>query len=89
MGVCAIAPSQIVPTPGAVFNAHVSGEDDPKAESRSYVPAAIEILLTAPLEQGAGRIVYSQQLLREFGLITDGRGYGVDAALPVSGFAGH
>ncbi|MEA2171316.1 MAG: hypothetical protein QOF76_4616 [Solirubrobacteraceae bacterium] len=87
IGVSAVAPSQIVATPGAVFNDHVSGPEDPKAEPAAYVPDAIRILLTAPLEQVSGRVVYSQQLLQEFGVITDARGYGVDAALPVSGFA--
>lgn len=87
VGVAAIAPSQLVATPGAVLNELVRGEQDPRAEPAEYMPRAIELLLTAPLPEISGRVVYSQQLLTEYGLIREGRGYGVDPKLPVSGFA--
>ena len=87
VGVSAVAPSLIVPTPGALFNEIITGADDPRAEDVSYMPEAVRILATAPLEQVAGRVVYSQQLLSEHGLIEHGKGVGVDPARRVSGFA--
>lgn len=87
VGVAAIAPSQIVPTPGAVFNRIITGPDDPRAEPPSYLAEAIALLATIPLDEMAGRVVYSQQLLAEYGLLTDGTGRGVDPSLPISGFA--
>ncbi|WP_237727140.1 SDR family NAD(P)-dependent oxidoreductase [Rhodococcus jostii] len=87
VGVAALAPSQLVPTPGAVFNDLVRGAKDPRAESTEFMTRAIEILLTAPLEEISGRVVYSQQLLVEYGVLGEGRGYGLDAQLPISGFA--
>ncbi|GAA3561432.1 SDR family NAD(P)-dependent oxidoreductase [Amycolatopsis ultiminotia] len=87
IGVAALAPSQLVPTPGAVLNELVQGAEDPRAEPAEYMARAVEILLTAPLKEISGRVVYSQQLLAEYGLIDHGRGYGVDAEMPVSGFA--
>jgi citronellol/citronellal dehydrogenase len=87
IGVAAIAPSLIVPTPGALANAQISGADDPRAEDPAYMTAAIRTLVTDPLEQMAGRVVYSQQLLLEKGLIDTGAGLGVDPARRVTGYA--
>ncbi len=86
VGVAAVAPSQLVATPGAVLNGHVSGPDDPDAEPTDYMAQAIGLLITDPVERVAGRVVYSQQLLLEAGLIEAGAGLGVDPAVPVSGF---
>jgi citronellol/citronellal dehydrogenase len=87
VGVAAIAPSLIVPTPGALANAQVSGPDDPRAEDPAYMPAAIRTLVCDPLEEMAGRVVYSQQLLLEKGLIEAGAGLGVDPGRRVTGYA--
>lgn len=87
VGVAAIAPSQIVPTPGAVFNRVISGPEDPRAEPPDHLAVAIALLATLPLHEMAGRVVYSQQLLLERGLLAQGAGRGVAADLPISGFA--
>ncbi|MDQ2622747.1 MAG: SDR family NAD(P)-dependent oxidoreductase [Actinomycetota bacterium] len=87
VGVAALAPSQIVPTPGAVMNEHVTGEDDPLAEPSRYMAEAMAILLTMPLDEMAGRVVYSQQLLLERGVLETGAGLGADPEVPVSGFS--
>jgi citronellol/citronellal dehydrogenase len=87
IGVAAIAPSQIVPTPGALSNGQITGVDDPRAEDPMYMPAAVRILVTDPVERMTGRVVYSQQLLLERGLIASGAGLGVDASQPVTGYA--
>ena len=87
VGVAAIAPSQIVPTPGAIFNGIITGADDPRAEPPGHLAEAIALLATLPLDEVAGRVVYSQQLLTEYRLLAGGAGRGVDPALPISGFA--
>ena len=51
------------------------------------MPAAVRILVTDPVERMTGRVVYSQQLLLERGLIASGAGLGVDASRPVTGYA--
>jgi NAD(P)-dependent dehydrogenase (short-subunit alcohol dehydrogenase family) len=87
IGIAAIAPSLIVPTPGALANAQITGPEDPRAEDPAYMPEAIRLLVTDPLDEMAGRMVYSQQLLVEKGLLDDGGGLGVDASRRVSGYA--
>jgi NAD(P)-dependent dehydrogenase (short-subunit alcohol dehydrogenase family) len=86
IGISAVAPSMIVPTPGAMFNSHVSGEDDPRVEPSSYMAEAIRLLITEPLEEVTGRVVYSQELLLEHGVISAGAGLGADPARTTSGF---
>jgi NAD(P)-dependent dehydrogenase (short-subunit alcohol dehydrogenase family) len=87
VGVAAIAPSLIVPTPGALANAQISGPGDPRAEDPTHMPDAIRVLVTDPVEAMAGRVVYSQQLLKEKGLLAGGGGLGVDPRRRVSGYA--
>ena len=41
VGVAAIAPSLIVPTPGALANAQITGPEDPRAEDPAYMPEAV------------------------------------------------
>jgi NAD(P)-dependent dehydrogenase (short-subunit alcohol dehydrogenase family) len=86
VGVAAVAPSQIVPTPGALFNRLITGPEDPKAEKPAFMPEAIFLLATLPLEEMSGRIVYSQRMLLEQGQIEAGSGLGFDGR-PLSGYA--
>ena len=86
VGVAAIAPSLIVPTPGALANAQITGPEDPRAEDPAYMPEAIRMLVTDELDRVAGRVLYSQQLLLEKGLIESGGGLGVDPARRVTGY---
>jgi hypothetical protein len=51
------------------------------------MPGAVRVLVTDPLEEMAGRVVYSQQLLTEKGVLSNGGGLGVDQRRRVSGFA--
>ena len=39
------------------------------------------------LDKVTGRVTYSQQILKEFGWITEGRGLGVDPGRPGSGYS--
>ncbi len=48
---------------------------------------AVLLLATEPLEKVTGRVTYSQQLLKEYGLLDEAKGVGVDPELPVSGFS--
>ncbi len=85
ISVTAVSPSQVVPTPGTVFHKLVTGMDDPRGEPASVLAKATLLLATEPYEKISGRVTYSQQILKEFGWITDARGRGVDT--PGSGYS--
>ena len=78
ISVTAVAPSQIVPTPGTVHHRLVEGFDDPRGEPPIVMARAALLLATEPLERVAGRVAYSQQILKEFGWIEEARGRGVE-----------
>lgn len=78
ISVTAVAPSQVVPTPGTVYHRLVSGLDDPRGEPPLLMARAALLLATEPIERVSGRVTYSQQILREFGWIETARGRGVD-----------
>ena len=86
VGVSAVAPSLIVPTPGTVFHRLVTGYDDPRGEHPNVLARAVLLLATEALDKVSGRVCYSQQVLREFGWIAEGSGPGIDDGWPVSGF---
>jgi len=85
ISVTAVSPSQVVPTPGTVFHKLVTGMDDSRGEPASVLARATLLLATEPYEKVSGRVTYSQQILKEFGQITDARGRGVDT--PGSGYS--
>ena len=45
------------------------------------------LLATEPLDKVTGRVTYSQQILQEFGWISNGRGTGIDNDRMGSGFS--
>ena len=83
--VAGLAPSQVVPTPGTVYFKMVSGMDDPRGEPTSMMAEASLLLVSEPLDKVTGRVTYSQQILKEFGWIKEGKGAGV--VTPGSGFS--
>ena len=83
--VACFSPSQVVPTPGTVFHHLVDGLDDPRGEPPTMMAQAALLCASEPLDRITGRVGYSQQLLQEFGWITNGRGTGIDR--PGSGFS--
>ena len=85
ISVTAVSPSQVVPTPGTVHHKLVSSMDDPRGEPPELLAKATLLLATEPLDRVTGRVTYSQQSLKEFGWITEGRGRGVDT--PGSGYS--
>jgi citronellol/citronellal dehydrogenase len=78
ISVTCVSPSQVVPTPGTVYHRLVSSMDDPRGEPPILMAQAALVLATEPLERITGRVTYSQQVLKEFGWITDARGRGVE-----------
>jgi NAD(P)-dependent dehydrogenase (short-subunit alcohol dehydrogenase family) len=77
VSVTALSPSQIVPTPGTVHHRLVKSMDDPRGEPPALMARAALLLASEPCERVSGRVCYSQQILHEFGWITDARGRGV------------
>ncbi len=82
--VSAVAPSLPVPTPGTILH-NVTNEGDPDSEPPELMADAVVLLATEPVERVAGRVCYSQQILKEFGWIDEARGRGVDE--PGSGYS--
>jgi len=78
VSVTCVSPSQVVPTPGTVYHKLVKGLDDPRGESPELMAKAVLLLATEPYERISGRVTYSQQILREFGLLPNARGRGVE-----------
>ena len=78
VSVTCVSPSQVVPTPGTVFHHLVTGMDDPRGEPPILMAKAALLLATEPKEKVAGRVTYSQEILLEYGWISDGKGLGVD-----------
>ena len=87
ISVTSLAPSQVVATPGTVFHNLVTGMDDPLSESPELMAKAALLLASEPLDLVTGRVTYSQQILMEFGWLTEGKGRGVDADRPGTGFS--
>ena len=79
VSVTCVSPSQVVPTPGTVHHHLVTGMDDPRGEHPILMAKAALLLASEPLDKVTGRVTYSQEILQEFGWITDGKGRGVNA----------
>ena len=78
IAVTALSPSRVVPTPGTVHFKLVEGMDDPKGEPPSYMARSALLLASEPALTVNGRVTYSQQILKEYGLIDKASGRGVD-----------
>ncbi len=87
VGVSAFSPSQFVPTVGSMFAQGRTSVDPDTTESPETMAMAALLLSTEPLDKVAGRVTYSQQILNEFGWITNARGTGVDPERKGSGFS--
>jgi NAD(P)-dependent dehydrogenase (short-subunit alcohol dehydrogenase family) len=78
VSVTCVSPSQVVPTPGTVHHRLVRGLDDPRGEPPELMAKAALLLATEPLDKVTGRVTYSQEILKEFGWIDQGKGIGFD-----------
>jgi len=85
VSVTCVSPSQVVPTPGTVYHKLVKGMDDPRGERPELMARAVLLLASEPLDRVTGRVTYSQQILKEFGWITEARGRGVET--PGTGYS--
>ncbi|HEY91202.1 MAG TPA: SDR family NAD(P)-dependent oxidoreductase [Dehalococcoidia bacterium] len=85
ISITCVSPSQVVPTPGTVYHKLVSGMDDPRGEPPEMMARAALLLASEPLDRVTGRVTYSQQILKEFGWITEAKGAGADR--PGSGYS--
>ena len=85
ISVTCVSPSQVVPTPGTVYHKLVKGMDDPRGERPELMARAVLLLASEPLDRVTGRVTYSQQILKEFGWITEARGRGVET--PGTGYS--
>lgn len=85
VSVTCVSPSIVVATPGTVHHNLVSGPDDPNGEPIDYMARAILLLATEPHDRITGRVCYSQEILGEYGLISNPRGRGVEA--PGTGYS--
>lgn len=84
VAISAVSPSLPVATPGTVLH-NVITEGHPDSEPASYMADAVTLLATEPVVKVAGRVCYSQQILKEFGLLENARGHMADE--PGSGYA--
>ena len=78
VSVAALSPSQVVVTAGVIFHESVFDRDEAHTEPPEMMAQAVVLLASEPLERVTGRVCYSQQILREFGWIDNGRGTGID-----------
>ena len=80
ISVTCVSPSQVVPTAGTLHHKLVNALDDPRGEAPELMARAVLLLATEPCETISGRVTYSQEILKEYGLIEQGRGTGFDRA---------
>jgi citronellol/citronellal dehydrogenase len=85
ISVTCVSPSQVVPTPGTVFHHLVEGMNDPRGEPPEYMAKAAMILASEPVDKVTGWVTYSQVVLKQYGLIEQGKGIGFDR--PGSGYS--
>ncbi len=85
ISVTAVSPSQVVPTPGSLYQSRQTGAPRPPSEPANLMARAALLLATEPPAKVNGRVTYSQQILKEYGLIDQATGYGVDT--PGSGYS--
>lgn len=78
IAVSCVSPSQGVPTPGTIYFKLLSGYDDPRGEPSTMMARAVLLLASEPVDKVAGRVTYSQAILKEFGWIKQGKGLGID-----------
>jgi len=76
ISVTCLSPSEVVATPGTVYHHLVETPQD--GEPIEYMARAALLLTTEPVNKITGRVTYSQELLKEYGLIEKGRGIGFD-----------
>ena len=82
-----VSPSQVVPSWANVRDGLVDSLQDSRGEFPDVMARAALLLASEPLDKVTGRVCYSQQILKEFGWISEAKGTGVDPNRPGSGFS--
>jgi citronellol/citronellal dehydrogenase len=85
VSVIALAPSGVVVTPTTLFSGKAISPNDPKAETPGMTAKAALLLACEPMDKVTGRVVYSMAILKEYGWIKEGKGWGIDH--PGSGYS--
>ena len=85
VSVTCLSPSVVVPTPGTLYHKLVSSMDDPKGEHPDLMAKATLLLATEPQQKITGRVTYTQEILKEYGMMGEGQGVGVTK--PGSGYS--
>ena len=85
VSVTCLSPSVVVPTPGTLYHKLVSSMDDPRGEHPELMAKATLLLATEPLDKITGRVTYTQEILKEYGMLEGGQGVGVTK--PGSGYS--
>ena len=70
-----------------MFHKLVTGIDDPRGEHPELMAKAALLLATEPLDKITGRVTYSQQILKEYGWITEAKGTGISSERRGSGYS--
>jgi len=78
ISVSCVSPGVGVATPGTVYFGLARSLDDPEREPMEMMTRAVLLLATEPLGKVTGRVTYSQEILKEFGWIDQGKGLGID-----------
>jgi NAD(P)-dependent dehydrogenase (short-subunit alcohol dehydrogenase family) len=78
VSVTCVSPSLVVATPGVIHHKLARSAEDAHVEPERYMADAVLLLATEPLDAVTGRVTYSQQLLKEFGVLEQARGVGVE-----------
>jgi NAD(P)-dependent dehydrogenase (short-subunit alcohol dehydrogenase family) len=76
ISVTCLSPSVVVATPGTLYHHLVETMQD--GEPIEYMTRAALLLVTEPVHKISGRVTYSQELLKEYGLIKQGAGIGFE-----------
>ena len=76
ISVTCLSPSEVVATPGTVYHHLVETPQD--GEPIEYMARAALLLVTESVNKITGRVTYSQELLKEYGMIEKGTGIGFD-----------
>ena len=80
ISVTCVSPSKVVPTAGTLHHKLVKSMDDPAGEPPELMAKAALLLATEASESITGRVTYSQEILKEYGLIEQGSGLGFGRA---------
>ena len=76
ISVTCFSPSEIVPTPGTFYHHLIESKD--QGEPDEYMAKAALILATEPIDKVTGWVSYSQVILKQYGVIKEGKGIGFE-----------